>query len=157
MNNQHALQMLGTTYSANAHAFSQRYQNCNQWLAELVASAWDPQPPGPDPRGQAQRWLKDQGYQPTPIALGWAPLMWVSRMLPWLHSDDHPAEDLGDAVYRVSMPASIESFVLGFVPRAHRIELCFDRQQIVVRRDGPPIQPGCRAEPGDEAINLPQS
>jgi hypothetical protein len=37
-----ALKLLGDTYSANAYAFSTRYQNCNQWLAELMASAWAP-------------------------------------------------------------------------------------------------------------------
>lgn len=35
-----ALSLLGAGYSANAHAFSTRYQNCNQWLAELLAGAW---------------------------------------------------------------------------------------------------------------------
>lgn len=35
-----ALGLLGADYSANAHAFSTRYQNCNQWLAELLAAAW---------------------------------------------------------------------------------------------------------------------
>ena len=33
LNDRLALQLLGSTYSANAHAFSVRYQNCNQWLA----------------------------------------------------------------------------------------------------------------------------
>ncbi|MBK7989365.1 MAG: DUF2145 domain-containing protein [Comamonadaceae bacterium] len=37
-----ALKLLGDTYSANAYAFSTRYQNCNQWLAELMAGAWAP-------------------------------------------------------------------------------------------------------------------
>ena len=35
-----ALKLLGDTYSANAYAFSTRYQNCNQWVAELLAQAW---------------------------------------------------------------------------------------------------------------------
>jgi hypothetical protein len=39
---QQALKLLGDTYSANAFAFSTRYQNCNQWLAELMAGAWAP-------------------------------------------------------------------------------------------------------------------
>ena len=34
-----ALGLLGASYSANAYAFGLRHQNCNQWLAELLASA----------------------------------------------------------------------------------------------------------------------
>jgi hypothetical protein len=43
-----ALQLLGGSYSANAHAFSTRYQNCNQWVAELLAEAWGPARPTRD-------------------------------------------------------------------------------------------------------------
>ena len=31
-----ALQALGASYSANAYPFSLRYQNCNQWLVEML-------------------------------------------------------------------------------------------------------------------------
>ena len=37
-----ALALLGREYSANAYPFSPRYQNCNQWVAELLATAWRP-------------------------------------------------------------------------------------------------------------------
>jgi hypothetical protein len=157
LDDRRALQLLGTTYSANAYAFSTRYQNCNQWLAELLASAWDPQTQGPDPRGQAQRWLMDQGYQPTVMAVGWQPLIWVSNLLQWLHNDDHPGDDLARALFRVSMPESIETFVHGLVPQSERIEVCYTGQQIVVRRGWKPIAQGCTADKGDETIELRQS
>jgi len=35
-----ALSLLAARYSANAYAFGTRYQNCNQWVAELLAAAW---------------------------------------------------------------------------------------------------------------------
>ena len=35
-----ALGLLATDYSANAYAYGLRYQNCNQWLVELLATAW---------------------------------------------------------------------------------------------------------------------
>ena len=35
-----AVRGLASTYSANAHAFATLYQNCNQWLVELMALAW---------------------------------------------------------------------------------------------------------------------
>lgn len=66
-----ALRLLGATYSANAYAFGQRYQNCNQWLAELMAHAWGALLPDGDARAQAQDWLRDQHYQPSTFSLGW--------------------------------------------------------------------------------------
>ena len=35
-----ALRLLAASYSANAYPFSLRYQNCNQWVMELLATAW---------------------------------------------------------------------------------------------------------------------
>jgi hypothetical protein len=52
-----ALKLLGDTYSANAYAFSTRYQNCNQWLAELMASAWAPAADAGENRARAQQAL----------------------------------------------------------------------------------------------------
>ena len=149
-----ALQMLGNTYSANAFPFSQRYQNCNQWLAELLASAWNPQPQRDDRRGQAQQWLLNEGYTPTLIHVGWRPLMWLADLVHWLHSDDHPPEDLAAAQFRVSMPAAIESFVHTRMPDAKRIELCYTPHQLVVRRGWQPIAEGCVATAGDDVIGL---
>ncbi|WP_308602031.1 DUF2145 domain-containing protein [Massilia sp. Dwa41.01b] len=50
-----ALSLLAGQYSANAHAFSTRYQNCNQWVAELLASAWGGLAGGLDARAAAPR------------------------------------------------------------------------------------------------------
>ncbi len=35
-----ALSLLGSRYSANAYAYDVQFQNCNQWLVELLALAW---------------------------------------------------------------------------------------------------------------------
>jgi hypothetical protein len=163
-----ALQLLGTTYSANAHAYSQRYQNCNQWLAELLAIAWGRTPQGAsaplvgattsvgasDPREQAQQWLRAEGYQPSVLKVVWQPLMWVAALLPWLHSDDHPQADLAQAQFQVSMPQSIESFVRGRLPEATHMELCYTEQRVVLRRGWEPIAPGCQSQSGDDLISL---
>ena len=149
-----ALMLLGSTYSANAHAFSQRYQNCNQWLAELLASAWGPPPPVENAREGAQLWLRSEGYQPSRLKVGWRPLMWLAAVLPWLHSDDHPDEDLAQAQFQVSMPQSIEAFVQARLPEATRMELCYTQQRIVLRRGWEPIEAGCRGSAGDEIISL---
>jgi hypothetical protein len=50
-----ALRVLGATYSANAYPFSTRYENCNQWVMELLAGAWGGlDPAGADARADAQ-------------------------------------------------------------------------------------------------------
>lgn len=155
LDDRQALALLGGTYSANAHGFSQQYQNCNQWLAELLASAWGAAAlPGDGARTQAQQWLRIQGYQPTVLKLNWQPLMWLASVLPWLHNDDHPAEDLAQAQFRVSMPQSIASFVRAQWPASTHIELCYTATHLVLRRGWEPIAAGCQPGPGDEVTNL---
>lgn len=154
LDNRQALSFLGSTYSANAYAFSERYQNCNQWVVELLAIAWgqfsdtDPQ------RTQAQRWLEDQGYVPSVFDVGYRVLMWVGAFIPWLHSDDHPPEDIDQKIYRVSMPASIEAFVHDKVPGATRMEFCHAGSQVVIRRGWDLIPDGCKAGDQDTVIAL---
>ena len=155
-----ALGLLGGSYSANAHAFSLRYQNCNQWLAELLAVAWggllpdDDLPVGDALRFDAQRWLQAQGYQPTRFDLGSPLLLWLSGSLPWLHTDDHPAEDLAAWQLRVSMPASIAAFVQRLAPATRHIEFCHNQRHIVVRHGGAPIAEGCQPGPDDTVVAL---
>nr|WP_295768882.1 DUF2145 domain-containing protein [Rhodoferax sp.] len=154
LDDQHALRLLGGTYSANAYAFSQRYQNCNQWLAELMATAWGALAPGDSARGQAQDWLQAQSYEPSRFNLGWGPVAWLAGLLPWLHTDDHPQENIVDARFRVSMPASIEGFVHQRLPEATRIELCYTPQHIVVHRGWDAITPGCKPGADDAVMAL---
>ena len=155
-----ALGLLGGSYSANAHAFSLRYQNCNQWLAELLAVAWgglladDDLPAGDALRRDAQRWLQAQGYQPTRFDLGNPLLLWLGGSLPWLHTDDHPADDLAAWQLRVSMPASIAAFVQGRAPATRHIEFCHNQRHIVVRHGGAPIAEGCQPGPDDTVVAL---
>jgi hypothetical protein len=170
-----ALQALHPHYSANAHAWSLRYQNCNQWLVETLALAWGPGVAGvPDihgeapapatdhtahdatartpPRAAAQAWLREVGYQPQVLTVSNRPLMWLASALPWLHEDDHPADDLAAAQYRVSMPTSVEAFVRQREPAAERLEFCHNGQHMLLRRGWRPIADGCVAEPGDERV-----
>ena len=155
-----ALQALGTRYSANAHAFSVSYQNCNQWVAEMLAVAWGPAPepqvaPGIETRRRlAQGWLAQQGYQPSVFEVGFRPWMWLGRLIPHLHEDDHPPADLAKARFRVSMPASIDAFVRARVPGAQRLEFCQVDNRIVIRRGWTPIAEGCVATDQDTSITL---
>lgn len=162
-----ALQLLGTGYSANAYALGTQYQNCNQWLAELLATAWhtppDPVtagnrddtaprtlPPTQNARQHAQHGLARQGYRPSVLAVRWPPLMWAAALLPWFHVSDHPADDLAAGQFRVSMPASIAEWVHTRWPEATHWELCHTAQHVVIRRGGAPIAPGCVPEAGDD-------
>lgn len=150
-----ALRLLAARYSANSYAFGLRYQNCNQWVMELLASAWGGLGDADETlRGRAQAWLAEQGYAPAPVEVGSRALMFAAGFIPWLHSDDHPPDDLFAMRFRISLPASIEAFVRERLPGAQRIELCHDERQIVIRRGWTPIVDGCRAQAGDQVLAL---
>jgi hypothetical protein len=152
-----ALRVLGGTYSANAHAFSTRYQNCNQWVAELLAQAWGALPadaPGDGPRAQAQQWLRQQGYVPTRIQVRNPLVTLAGAVVPWLHTDDHPAEAVRAQQFDISMPDAIEAFVRRQVPGVQRIEFCHDTRAMVVRRGWVPLGVGCQPADGDQVIPL---
>jgi hypothetical protein len=154
LDNPRALQLLGATYSANAYPYSLRYQNCNQWVMELLATAWGGLDGAPDLRARAQRWLLEHDYAATPVEVNSHLLMFAANFVPWVHIDDHPPDDRYALRFRISMPASIETFVHERVPGAERIEMCHDEQKVVIRRGWQPIGEGCRPEAGDRVIAL---
>jgi len=147
-----ALRLLSATYSANAYPYSLRYQNCNQWVAELLATAWGALEDADDLRAQAQAWLVDQGYAPAPVDVGSHLLMFAGMFVPWIRYDDHPENDRFALRFRTSLPTSIEAFVRGRVPGAKRIEICHDEHQAVIRHGWEPLAEGCRAEAGDRVV-----
>ncbi|WP_233151758.1 DUF2145 domain-containing protein [Pelomonas sp. KK5] len=143
-----ALALLGANYSANAYPFSQDFQNCNQWVAEMLAQAWG----SAAGRADAQQWLQAEHYAPTDIQLG--PLMLLGLFVPWVHGGDHPQADKAAGRYRVSMPASLEVFVHEREPQARRVELCRSGTRIVIHRGWSAIAEGCVAGEGDEQLML---
>lgn len=149
-----AFNLLAAEYSANAYAFSTRYQNCNQWVMELLASAWGRLDPALPTREQAQLWLQAQGYTSASIDIGSYALVLAAYFVPLIHVNDHPLDDLYALKLRISMPTSIEDFVRLHVPQAERVELCHDEHRIVVRRGWQPLGPGCQPAEGDEVIPL---
>lgn len=154
LDNRLALGLLSPRYSASAYAFATRYQNCNQWVAELMGFAWQPREDDastPD-RAQAQRALRALGYDPTPVVVPSHAVMFAAQFVPLIHSDDHPLDDLYAMRLKVSTPAALEAFVQQRVPQAQRIELCATGGEIVVRRGWEPLPPDCRAAPGDEIL-----
>lgn len=168
LDNRLALALLSPRYSASAYAFSTQYQNCNQWVAELMGFAWAPRddeaparldgaPPveGRAPtRQQAQRWLKGLGYDPLPVVVPSHAIMFAAQFVPLIHSDDHPIDDLYAMRLKVSTPAALEAFAHRLVPDAQRVEFCATGSTIVVRRGWEPLPADCRAADGDEVLPL---
>ena len=148
-----ALHLLATTYSANAYPFSLRYQNCNQWVMELLAVAWGKLADGDDLRERAQNWLRQAPYAPEPVDVGSHALIFASNFVPILHLDDHPEEDRYALKLRVSLPSTVEAFVHEQLPESERIELCHDGRQVVVHHGWTPVADGCR--PGDDDRVVP--
>lgn len=148
--------LLGASYSANAYAFSDLHQNCNQWVAELLALAWGAgSGEVPRPRALAQAWLREQGFEPTVVQVGWPPLRLLRPWVPWVREDDHPEADLQAWRYRVVMPESLERFTRRLQPQAQRLEFCLDdSQRLVVHEGWEPQGEGCAPGVGDRVIEL---
>ncbi|MGJ7527490.1 DUF2145 domain-containing protein [Variovorax sp. GB1P17] len=149
-----ALHLLAASYSANAYPFSLRYQNCNQWVVELLAVAWGNLADGDDLRARAQSWLRQAPYAPEPVDVGSHALIFASNFVPLLHLDDHPEEDRYALKLRVSLPSTVETFVHEQWPESERIELCHDGKQVVVHRGWTPIPEGCSPGDGDRVVPL---
>ncbi|WP_051228967.1 DUF2145 domain-containing protein [Paludibacterium yongneupense] len=149
-----ALKLLAAEYSANAYAFSTRYQNCNQWVMEILAHAEGWLPAGGDLREDAQRWLQEQHYQPTQVQVNNPFIILGGMMMPLLHTLDHPPENRSKGLFEVTMPASEDAFVQTSVPGATRVEMCMNGEQIVVHHGWDLIPDGCQAGPGDSVIPL---
>lgn len=149
-----ALHLLAAQYSANAYAYSLRYQNCNQWLIEMLAAGWGGLADGEDLRERAQAWLRDEQYAPQPVEVGSRFWMLASYFVPLLHLDDHPDADRAALQLRISLPTTIEDFVRARFPQSERVELCHDDKRIVIHRGWTPVADGCKPADGDRVIPL---
>lgn len=157
LDNAQSLKLLSLQYTANAYAFAQQFQNCNQWVIELLAAAFSgPSHPAKESRNAAQQWLQDNDYLPALMDVGNRLLMWVASWVSLLSNEDHPESDLAAKVYKVSMPSSIEAFVLRQFPTAQRLEFCHTEKHIVIHRGWEPVAEGCSPTAGDQVIAIDQ-
>jgi len=154
LNDKVTLKLLGAEYSANAYPFSIAFQNCNQWVLEVMAYAWGKLGDQENSRQAAQSWLKARHYQPTSIDVKYAYMVWGTYFLPLVHSSDHPSENVQRKIYQVSMPASVEHFVQTQAPKASRVELCLNGDKMVVHHGWDLMKDRCQAGPGDEVMSL---
>ncbi len=148
------MRVLAGQYNAIAYAYGLPYQNCNQWLIEMMAVGWGGMDNSDSLRERAQQWLRQQGYAPDPIDVGSRLLMWASAFVPLIHLDDHPAEDKAAMKLQVSLPTSIEAFVRQRLPDSERIEICHNAKHIVVHSGWSAAAPNCQASEGDQVIDL---
>ncbi|WP_308602029.1 hypothetical protein [Massilia sp. Dwa41.01b] len=79
-------------------------------------------------------------------------MMFAGQFVPLVHVNDHPIDDIHALALQVSVPASIEAFVRQQAPNAQRVELCHDKERIVVHRGWEPLGAECKPGPGDEVI-----
>ncbi|MNR84388.1 hypothetical protein D3C72_151870 [compost metagenome] len=148
------LRLLAATYSANAYAYGLRYQNCNQWVMETLAAAWGGLPDGEDLRERAQVWLQQAAYAPEPTSVDSHWLMFAAGFVPLIHLDDHPVEDRYAMKLKISLPATVESFVQQKFPDSEHVEICHDGKRVVVHRGWTPIADGCVPGEGDRVVML---
>jgi hypothetical protein len=149
-----ALRLISPRYSANAYPFSQRYQNCNQWVAEMLATGWGSLADGADLRARAQAWLAEHGYAPPAVAVPSHAVMFAGAFVPWIHYDDHPVDDRFALRFRTSLPQSLEDFVRERAPGARRVELCHDSKQVVIHEGWDAVPEGCKPQSGDRVVAL---
>jgi hypothetical protein len=74
-------------YNMLAYPWAQTYQQSNQWVLEMLASAAAPQLKG---RAEAQAWLKAQGYRPSKLQLSTATRLGARIGMANIAFDDHP-------------------------------------------------------------------
>jgi hypothetical protein len=155
LDNPSVLALLHPLYSANAYAFGLAYQNCNQWLAEVLGLALAEEAPAAPTRERAQQRLRQLGYVPTAFDLGWSGFTWLTAFSPFLRRDDHPAGELAAGRFQVSMPPSVERLLRERVPGAERFELCHTERHVVLRRGwDAALAADCRPGEGDRVLAL---
>jgi hypothetical protein len=110
--NERAAQLHHKPYSLVSYAWSQRYQQSNQWAIETLAAAVNPAAAGT--RAGAQAWLRTHGYQPSTLRIG--PLTRLGARVGSANVafDDHPdAKRFSDRIETVTVDS-----VFAWLPRA---------------------------------------
>lgn len=148
-----ALAFLAERYSANAYPFSVAYQNCNQWVAELLAAAWGGSEQTINTRSEAQEWLRQNNYEPSEVR-AWAPFIRLAAILPWLNIDDHPDALIEVGRMQFSLPPALEAWGHKIWPQAERTEICYTRTLAVIHQGWDDVQRGCTPRPGDRVVTL---
>lgn len=97
-------------YNMIAHPFSTKYQNSNQWVLEVIASALAPTG-YVGSRLSAQDWLKDNGFVPSIIPIGSGKRAGARLFSPHVRFSDHTDEEWQAQRYAVVSVDSVIAFM----------------------------------------------
>jgi hypothetical protein len=97
-------------YNMIAHPFSTKYQNSNQWVLEVMASALAPVG-HVGSRLSAQEWLKDNGFAPSVIPIGAGKRAGARLFSPHVRFSDHTDEEWQAQRYSVVSVDSVIAFI----------------------------------------------
>ena len=78
-------------YNMIAYPFSDKYQNSNQWVLEVIASVLNTK--SPVTRGNEQRYLHKTGYKPSVIKIDALSKMGATLFNTHVQFDDHPQQE----------------------------------------------------------------
>lgn len=97
-------------YNMIAHPFSTKYQNSNQWVLEVMASALAPMG-YVGSRLSAQDWLKSNGFVPSMIPIGAGKRAGARLFSPHVRFSDHTDEEWQAQRYAVVSVDSVIAFI----------------------------------------------
>ena len=155
LDRERALALLGTHYVANAHPDDPLRQNCNQWLAELLAEAWGAAARSePSPRERAQAWLREQGHAVQPVQLSTGLWFAAAAFVPWLSQQGHPPQDRAALRLHTTLPRDLQGFLSRRLPDLRTVEWCYRGALAVKRAQGLALNAACEPGPGDQVLAL---
>lgn len=117
-----ARQLHEPEYNMIAHPFSTKYQNSNQWVLEIMATALAPAG-SVESRQAAQDWLKEKGYTPSTIPISLPRRAGARLFSPHVRFTDHTSEEFSAGRYAVVSVDSVVGFLRAQNPGLAELEV----------------------------------
>ncbi|MBH9552889.1 DUF2145 domain-containing protein [Inhella gelatinilytica] len=140
-----ALALLAARYQANARLADEAAQNCNQWVAEVLAATWS----GGDGAGRtvAHDWMRAQGWESGAVTLPNRLWLWAAALTRHLGWTGQTESDLASNQMRVTLPEDLARWWRHQWPQASRLEWCLGAGGIGVHQGWARSWPqGCEVE-----------
>lgn len=118
LNSKNKLVLHNNKYSLIAYPFSTLYQNSNQWVLEIIASALS----GFNERIKLQTWLRDNHYHTNYLSIPNVKRMVVEIFKENIHFEDHPKQERYTNTYSFVGVESIINFLY------QQDEILFDKE-----------------------------
>lgn len=97
-------------YNMISHPYSTKYQNSNQWILEVIASALAPSGLVVN-RSSAQAWLRENGYVPSVIPIPAGRRAGARLFSPHVRFSDHSDDEWKEGRYAVVSVDSVAAFM----------------------------------------------